>query len=241
MSLPTEDALTYLPRKPLQEFAKGRAIYSAERPNSHLWVVILGRVKITTTSDDGCQTIGRILGAEGLFGESCLVGAPARLEAASAIDDVTLMSWSSAEVQLQIEHEPRLGIALSQYLVRQCLEMQDRIESMAIYKTPERVMLALLQLSAELGTPLTGGLVRVASLTHHTLAEYVGTSREIVTFQLNRLRRAELIHYTRQYLDIDTTAVTEALRRKGVHIPAAHIPVVHTESAQRVAGATAQS
>ena len=83
--------------------------------------------------------------------------------------------------------EPRrkLGIALAQYLVRQCLDLQDRIESMAVHKTPERVMLALLQLAA----PMPDGSLRVASPTHHTIAEFVGTAREIVTFQMNRLRR----------------------------------------------------
>jgi len=47
-----------------------------------------------------------------------------------------------------VEPRRKLGIALAQYLVRQCLDLQDRIESMAVHKTPERVMLALLQLAA---------------------------------------------------------------------------------------------
>ena len=36
-------------------------------------------------------------------------------------------------------------------LIRQCLDLQDRIESMAAYKTPERVMLALVQMAGTLG------------------------------------------------------------------------------------------
>jgi len=180
--LPYEDPLTYLPRKSVQEFAKGRIIYDAQQPNGHLYVVILGRVKISNTAEDGCQTIGRIVRTEGLFGESSLIGNVKRSESAMALDNATLMSWSRAEIEQHIEREPRLGIALSQYLVRQCLELQDRIESMAVHKTPERVMLALLQLAADLGTPMSDGAVRVSSLTHHTIAEFVGTSREIVTF-----------------------------------------------------------
>src|ERR1700760_256186 len=63
-----EDPLTYLPRKPVQEYAKGRVIYDAQTPPGDLYVVILGRVKISTTAEDGCQTVGRIVRAEGLFG-----------------------------------------------------------------------------------------------------------------------------------------------------------------------------
>ena len=113
-----------------------------------------------------------------------------------------------------IEREPRLGIALSQYLVRQCLELQDRIESMAVHKTPERVMLALLQLASDLGTQAPDGAMRVASLTHHTIAEFVGTSREIVTFQMNRLRRMGLIRYSRKFIDVYSAAMRENLKQQ---------------------------
>lgn len=188
-----ENPLTYLPRKPVQECAKNRVIYDAQSPVRDLYVVILGRVKIATTADDGGQTIGRIVRAERLFGESSLIGPLARREAAVALDNAMLMSWSRHEIERQMEREPRLGIALSQYLVCECLELQARIECMAFHKTPERVMLALLQLAADLGSPMPGGSLRVDSLTHHTIAEFVGTSREIVSFQMNRLRRLGLL------------------------------------------------
>ena len=214
-----EDPLTYLPRRSVQEFAKGRAIYDAEHPNNHLYVVILGRVKISSTAEDGCQTVGRIVCAEGLFGEGCLIGCGTRSESAVALDNATLMAWSRDDIEQQIEREPRLGLALSQYLVRQCISLQDRIENMAIYKTPERVMMALIQFADDLGSPMADGSMRVASLTHNTIAEYVGTSREIVTFQLNRLRRMGLIRYSRRFMDIYAQAMAEALRDQGISVP----------------------
>jgi len=211
-----EDPLNYLPRKPVQEFAKRRVIYSQERPAESLFVVILGRVKINSTADDGFETISRIVCPEGLFGESALVGTAGRTESAVALDNVTVMSWTRQEIENQIEREPHLGIALSQYLVRQCIELQDRIESMAVYKTPERVMLALIQLADSLGTLLPDGSTRIGSLTHHTIADYVGTSREIVTFQMNRLRRLGLLRYSRKNIDVYTQAMREVLRGNGV-------------------------
>lgn len=135
-----------------------------------------------------------------------------------ALDDISVMSWSRNEVELQIEREPRLGIALSQYLVRQCIELQDRIETMAVYKTPERVMLSLVHLAAMLGTSMPDGAVRIGSLTHHTIADYVGTSREIVTFQMNRLRRLGLLRYSRKHIDVQAQAMQDALRQQGVNV-----------------------
>jgi CRP/FNR family transcriptional regulator len=219
MTLSYENPLTYLPHKPVQEYAKTRIIYDVQHPAAGLYLVILGRVKVGTTANDGGQAVVRMVRSEGLFGESSLIGPLNHAESAIALDNVTLISWSRDEIERQVEREPRLGIALARYLVRQCLGLQDRIESMAVCKTPERVMLGLLQLAADLGAPMPDGSLRVASLTHHTIAEFVGTSREIVTFQMNRLRRMGLVRYTRKHLDVDTQALRENLRQQGISVP----------------------
>jgi CRP/FNR family transcriptional regulator, cyclic AMP receptor protein len=215
--LVAEDPLTYLPRKSVQEFAKGRVIYSPQQPTEKLHLVVLGRVKVSSKAEDGNEIISRIICPEGLFGESVLVGGR-ESESAVALDGATLISWTREEIEQQVEREPRLGLALTQYLVRQCIALQDRIESMAVHKTPERVMMALSQLARTAGKPLPDGTTRLGSLTHRTLAEYVGTSREIVTFQMNRLRRLGLIRYTRRYIDIYTHAIEEMLRQQGVAV-----------------------
>jgi CRP/FNR family transcriptional regulator len=216
LELALEDPLNYLPRKPIQEFPKRSLIYDAHQPCNGLYVVMLGRVKVVSAAQDGLVTVSRIVCDEGLFGESALIGAD-NGESAVTLDDTSIMHWSRGEIEQQIEREPRLGIALSQFLVRQCIELQDRIESMAVQKTPERVMLALLQLANTVGKPTGDGAVRIGSLTHQTLAEYVGTSREIVTFQLNRLRRLGLLRYSRQFIDIYTRAVEQTLHQQGIH------------------------
>jgi CRP/FNR family transcriptional regulator len=194
-------------------------IYDSHLPSDHLYVVILGRVKITNVAEDGGQTIARIVCSEGLFGEASLIGNPRRTESAVALDNVSVMAWTSSEIERHIDREPRLGLALSQYMVRQCIDLQDRIESMAIHKTPERVMLSLVQLAHTLGAQTADGAVRIGALTHHNIAEFVGTSREIVTFQLNRLRRMGLLRYSRKFMDIYVDAILGHLRSQGIEVP----------------------
>jgi CRP-like cAMP-binding protein len=212
MPLPQEDPLTYLARKPAEAVPKGGAIYSPETPVERLYLVVTGRVKIGISTPDGKQIVSRIVPPEGLFGEACLLGALARRESATALDDATLMSWTRAEIEQQIEREPRFGVALSQYVLRLGRELADRIETMAVLKTPERVVAALLQLGASLGEARPDGLLRMPGLTHHTVSEYVGTSREIVTYQMTRLRGQGLIRYSRQFIDIDVKGLEAALR-----------------------------
>jgi CRP-like cAMP-binding protein len=227
-----DDPLIYLPRKPAYEICKGRVIYDELKPPTHLYVVILGRVKVSSMNGEGRQSVSRIVRTEGLFGEPCLVGASRDGESATTLDNVMLMGWDRAEIEMRIEQEPRLGIALLQYMVRQCLELKDRIETMAVHKTPERVMLGLLQLATDLGTETEDGPTRVAHLTHDTIAEFVGTSREIVSCQMNRLRRLGLIRYSRRHLDVYSEAMLEELRRQGVSIPRGGEALVHAAGLQ---------
>jgi CRP-like cAMP-binding protein len=74
------------------------------------------------------------------------------------------------------------------------------------------VAAALLQLGASLGQARPDGLWRMPGITHHTVSEYVGTSREIVTYQMTRLRSRGLIRYSRQFIDIDVEGLETALR-----------------------------
>jgi CRP-like cAMP-binding protein len=181
--------------------------------------VVSGRVKITTATDDGCNIVVRIVPSEEFFGESALVRPTAPLEQAVALETVTLMAWSAAEIEQLIESEPQAGVALVKYVLRQALQLEDRIESIAFHHTRERVAIALLQLAEPLGKPMPDGKIRVLPLTHETIAEFVGTSREIVTCQMNRLRRLRAIEYTRRYIDVDVPAIEESLRSRGVTRP----------------------
>jgi CRP-like cAMP-binding protein len=85
---------------------------------------------------------------------------------------------------------------------------------MAVYSTPERIALTLLQLADSIGTPGADRSVRLRPLTHQTIAEYVCTSREIVTFHMNRLRTNGIVRYSR-FIDIRADALTQVLKERG--------------------------
>jgi hypothetical protein len=70
-----------------------------------------------------------------------------------------------------------------------------------------------------LGTPQPDGAMRIDSLTHQTIADYVGTSREIVTLEMNRIRQLGLIQYNLRYIDIYSSALAEVLHPLGIDLP----------------------
>jgi CRP/FNR family transcriptional regulator len=205
------DALDYLPAKPLTEYSKGSVIYYGKCES--LYLVASGRVKVSRTAVDGREATVRIVPAEGLFGECSLINADGS-DRAVPLDRVRLMAWSRAEIEHQIEKEPRLGLALLEELALAILDMNDRMQAMATCRTTERVMLSLLQLERTLGEPQANGAMRMASLSHMVIAGHVGTSREIVSAQMSRLRGLGLVRYSRMYIEIDCEAMEQALLKE---------------------------
>jgi CRP/FNR family transcriptional regulator, cyclic AMP receptor protein len=206
-----EDALMYLPRKGVTDYGKNRIIFDEHQPSRGLHLVVQGRVKVTIPLDDGTQTVVDIFTTDDFFGESSLLSSARYPERALALDHVTLMSWSGAEIEEQIEREPRLGIALLQMLVKRGLDYEERLQGFALDKTPERVVRSLLRFAERLGSRNEDGSIKIPPLTHQAISEYVGTSREIVTFQMNHLRQKGFLRYSRKGIQVYAEALGEYL------------------------------
>src|SRR3954469_16013866 len=106
LSREMEDALMYLPRKGVTDYRKGQIIFDEHQPSRGLHLVVQGRVKVAIPLDDGCQTVVDIFTTDDFFGESSLLGTSRNIERAIALDNCTLMSWSSAEIEEQVEKQP---------------------------------------------------------------------------------------------------------------------------------------
>ena len=156
-----EDALMYLPRKGVTDYRKNQIVFDEHQPSRGLHLVVQGRVKVTIPLDDGTQTVVDIFTTDDFFGESSLLGASRYPERALTLDNVTLMSWSSAEIEEQIERQPRLGIALLQMLVKRGLDYEERLQSFALDKTPERVVRSLLRFAQRLGARTEDGSIKI--------------------------------------------------------------------------------
>jgi CRP-like cAMP-binding protein len=99
-----------------------------------------------------------------------------------------------------------------QMLVKRGLDYEDRLQSFALEKTPERVVRSLLRFAQRLGTRTEDGSIKIPPLTHQMISEYVGTSREIVTFQMNQLRQKSYLRYSRKGIQVYADALEEHLQ-----------------------------
>jgi len=206
-SRPLEDPLAHLPRTNVVEYLKGQTIYGQHQPSGAVYLVISGKVKVARLAGDGRQVVVDIYRPDDLFGESALLDAPPRSDQAVAMEDTRLMSWSSAEIEAAIAKRPRLGMALLQILVQRTGDLARRVESLSVDNIARRLARSLLRFAERMGTQGQDGTVCMAPFTHELLAQYVGTSREIVTHYMSQFRREGLLRYSRAGIAIDRAAL----------------------------------
>jgi CRP-like cAMP-binding protein len=213
------DALQFLPRTRVTEVPAHYVIFDTTRPADSLHVVVAGRVKLSRVAEGGRETLLRVVGPEELFGESVLLPEPERFcDRAEALERSTLMRWPAAELRAQLENEPRLALALVQYFGAKNLAVRNRVCESPYQKAAARVVLGLLHLSRTAGTANHGGVFRIRGLTHQAFADYVGTSREIATAEMNRLRKLGYLAYSRRCVDVDANALEGWLKQEGMPV-----------------------
>jgi CRP/FNR family transcriptional regulator len=196
------------------EYKKGQSIYSQDQASTSIYLVIEGKVKVSRMTDGGHQVILDIYQTDEFFGESALLNLPQRAEQAMAMENARLMTWTTAEIEDIVVKRPRLAVALLQILVQRTREFGQRIESFSVDNISRRLARSLIRFSERLGTLEADGSVNLAPFTHELLAQYVGTSREIVTHYMNQFRRQGYLRYSRKGILLHRHAMKDWLRQE---------------------------
>src|SRR5579863_3775106 len=127
-----EDPLAHLPCSSIVEYRRGQVIYNQDQPSTAIYLVIDGKVKVSRLADDGHQVVVDIYQPDEFFGESAFLNLPQRSEQATALENVKLMTWTTAEIEDIVMKRPRLAVALLQILVQRAIDFTHRIESFSV-------------------------------------------------------------------------------------------------------------
>ena len=198
-----EDPLAYLPRSAVKAYRKGEVIYGEADPLECLHLVLHGSVMVSRTTSRGKQVIIDVYQPDEFFGETALLGAPACSEESRAVEDSRVMSWTREDVEQVILRQPRLALALVQVVVQRTAALAQRIESLCSENAQQRLVRLLFQFAHRTGTLEQDGRIRMKPITHQVMSRYLGTTREVISASMNRLKRLGYVRYSRAGIIID--------------------------------------
>jgi CRP/FNR family cyclic AMP-dependent transcriptional regulator len=190
------EPLAFLPATPVEDYRRGERIYAPDEPATRIFFILDGRVTISRPAD-GFLVMMDIHQRDEFFGESALAGSPVRMDLASALEQTTVMSWSTEQIQELASQRPDFAMALVRLLARRSVDLGTRIESFSVDNISRRLTRALVHLAGRFGRKTKNGSLEMTAFSHRLLSEYVGSSREIVTQCMIRFRDQGLIEYSR--------------------------------------------
>jgi CRP/FNR family cyclic AMP-dependent transcriptional regulator len=168
-------------------YPRNSVIVFEEDPGDALFVVAGGQVKVVLVGEDGREVILAVLGPGDFFGELALIDDEPRSAHVIAMEDARLLVLRRDDFHRELEAHPRIALGLLRALSRRLRRADDKIGALVMLDVYGRVARVLLELAAD------GPGDLVTGVTHSTMAQMIGSSRETVSRTLRDLGDRGLI------------------------------------------------
>lgn len=159
---------------------KGQVLFKEGQEGDKLYVVIQGKIKLGTTSNDGRENLLSILGPGEMFGELSLFDPEPRASTATAVTDARLVSLAHGAVIGLVTTNPQTSLELLRRLAERLRKSNEVLADLVFADVPGRVAKAIIELGERFGIQKDDGLHVNHDLTQEELAQLVGASRETV-------------------------------------------------------------
>ena len=217
--LATVPLFSGIDRTELQRFAdmtrerfypRGSVILFENDPGDSLFVVRQGRVKVVLIGEDGREVILGVLGVSDHFGELSLIDDRPRSAHVIAMDDSHLLVLRREDFRKRVEASPAVAWALLSELSRRLRRADEKIGGLVLLDVPGRIARLLLDLADE-----SGGSTIEKRLTHQTIAQMIGASRETVSRAMKDFQEANWVTVERRRITLaDRPALEQRAQAK---------------------------
>lgn len=189
-----------------KSYPKGSVIVFEDDPGDSLFVVREGRVKVVLVAEDGREVILGMLGIGEHFGELSLIDDQPRSAHVIAMEDATLLVLRREDFRRRVEQSPSVAWALLVELSRRLRAADGKIGGLVLLDVPGRIARLLL----DFGEGQPGGLIE-KPLTHQTIANMIGASRETVSRTMREFQDLGWVRVERRRIAL---ADTDALKKR---------------------------
>ncbi|HEX4469769.1 MAG TPA: Crp/Fnr family transcriptional regulator [Gemmatimonadaceae bacterium] len=187
-----------------KSYPKGSVILFEDDPGDSLFVVRDGRVKVVLIGEDGREVILGVLGVGEYFGELSLIDDRPRSAHVIAMEDSNLLVLRREDFRKRVESSPSVAWSLLTELSRRLRRADDKIGGLVLLDVPGRIARLLLDLAEESGTNAIE-----KTLTHQTIAQMIGASRETVSRAMKDFQDAGWITVERRRIALADRAALE--------------------------------
>jgi CRP/FNR family cyclic AMP-dependent transcriptional regulator len=175
-----------------RNFASGTQILCRESHDCDVYLLVSGKVRVTTYSAAGRQVTFRDCAPGEFFGEVAALDDMPRSADVVALEGSLLASMRAAEFRKLLRDEPALAERVLRRLAALVRRLSERVIDLSTLGVHYRIHGELLRLAREAG--VEGNTSRIDPAPKHAdLASQVSTYREQVTREMSALAKAGLL------------------------------------------------
>ena len=187
-----------------RSYPKGSIILFEDDPGDSLFIVRSGRVKVVLVGEDGREVILTILGPGEHFGELSLIDGQPRSAHVIAVEDTQLLVLRREDFRKRVDQSPAIAWALLTALSRRLRRADEQIGRLVLLDVHGRIAKLLLDAAGADG-------VIEKRITHQTIAQMIGASRETVSRAMREFQERGLIGVQRRQIRVaDRTGLQRA-------------------------------
>jgi CRP-like cAMP-binding protein len=170
-----------------QKFKKNQMVLFEDEPDTKLYLILKGLVKLTRITEGGREFIFSFLGEGDVFGELSILDDEVRTNNAVVVDDALLLYINRIDYLRIFQDCPQLTLNLLRDMTQRIRERDAQIKSMSLQSATGKVASTILRFADEVGK-INMGKVEITRLPpHRDIANMVGTSRETISRAINWL------------------------------------------------------
>lgn len=193
-----------------KSYPKGSVILFEHDPGDALFVVRSGRVKVVLLADDGREVILSLLGVGEYFGELSLIDDQPRSAHVIAMEESALLVLRRDDFRRRVDSSPGVAWALLLELSRRLRRADEKIGTLVLLDVPGRIARMLLDAAEDGGDDLID-----KPLTHQTIAQVIGASRETVSRAMREFQDLQWVSTERRRIRLlDKAALRERAQQR---------------------------
>jgi len=182
-------------------YEKNAQILGEQDPTTDVFFILGGTVRANSVSPKGREVIYSEFSAGAVFGEFAAIDGRPRSSAVSAVTDCIVSRMQSKAFFELLRGNGIVSTKLVELLVVKIRSMSERVFEVSALSVSERLRRELIRLAAT-GERQGKAIVIKPAPTHYDIAARIGSHREAVTREFNRLEAEKLLEVGRRHISI---------------------------------------
>jgi len=173
----------------VKQFKKNETILYEEDTNEYMYIILLGKVKVVRTTEDGKEIILAIHQSGSFFGEMSLIDGKTAPASVIATEDSLISIISKTDFFAIIFSQNKITKNLLEILCDRLRKSWDTIQLLNFNNAAQRTKMLFLMLADEYGEKTPEGIILNIKLTHQDISDMTGLTRETVTRVIDKFQK----------------------------------------------------